>query len=93
MVEKYISFITQKRNKAKNKFESEFYKLLNTAFYGKTMENVPNRTKVEFIRKDDTDNIIKHQSEWTFNEFISHMKIMIVIHSSKTKFLWINRFI
>ena len=35
-LEKCISFNTQKRNKAKNDFENDFYKLLNNAFYGKT---------------------------------------------------------
>ena len=39
-LEKYVSFSTQKRNKAKKDFEKDFYKLLNDAFYGKTMENV-----------------------------------------------------
>ena len=28
-----------------------FINLLNNAFYGKTMENVRNRIKVEFIKK------------------------------------------
>ena len=66
-LEKYKSFITQKRNKAKNDFEKDFYNLLNNAFYGKTMENVRNRIKVEFIKKADTDKIIKQQSKLTFN--------------------------
>ena len=48
-LEKYINFNTQKRNKAKNDFEKDFYKLLNNAFYGKTMENVRNRLKIKFI--------------------------------------------
>ena len=39
---------------------------MNNAFYGKTMENVRNRIKVEFIRKDDTNKIIKQQSKLTF---------------------------
>ena len=48
---KIISFNTQKRNKARNDFEKDFYKLPNNAFYGKTMKNVRNRLKVEFIKK------------------------------------------
>ena len=31
------------------------------------MENIRNRTKVEFIKKDDTDKIINQQSKLTFN--------------------------
>ena len=50
-LEKYKNFITQKRNKAKNEFEKDFYKLLNNAFYGKTMENVRNICKIESIKK------------------------------------------
>ena len=45
-LEKSISFNTQKRNQAINDFEKEFYKLLNNAFYWKTMENVRNRVKI-----------------------------------------------
>ena len=66
-LEKYISFITQKRNKAKNDFEKVFYKLLNNAFYGKTMENVRNRLKIKFVKKDDYRELIKQQSKLTFN--------------------------
>ena len=66
-LEKYINFNTQKRNKAKNDFEKDFYKLLNNAFYGKTMENVRNRFKIKFIKKDDFREIIKQQSKLTFN--------------------------
>ena len=49
--EKYISFNTQKTNKAENDFEKDFYKLINDAFCGKTMENNRNGIKVEIIKK------------------------------------------
>ena len=67
MFAKYISFNTQKRNKVKDDFEEDFYILLNSEFYGKTLENVRNRKKVEFIKKNDTDKISKQQSKLIFN--------------------------
>ena len=57
-LEKCISFKTQKRNKAKNNFGKDFNNLLKNAFYRKTMENVRNRKKVKFIKKDFIDKII-----------------------------------
>ena len=66
-MEKYTDFTTQKRSEGKNEFEKDFYKLLINTFYGKTMEIVRNRKKVEIIKKDDTDKIIKQQSKLTFN--------------------------
>ena len=49
LLEKYINFNTQKRNWAVNGFEKEFYNLLNTAFYGKPIENVRNRCTIDFL--------------------------------------------
>ena len=66
-LEKYINFNTKKRNQTVNDFEKDFYKLLNNAFYGKTMENVRNRLKIKFVKKNDYREIIKQQSKITFN--------------------------
>ena len=66
-LEKYIKFNTQKRNQAINDFEKYFYKTLNDAFYGNSMENVRNRIRVQVIRKDDSDKIMKQQSKLIFN--------------------------
>ena len=66
-LEKYINFKTQKRNQAVNDFEKDFYKLLKNASYGKTMQNVRNRLKIKFVKKNDYRELIKQQSKLTFN--------------------------
>ena len=48
-LEKHLSFNSQRRNIAKNEFEKDFFKTLNIAFYGKAMEKIRNRKKVELI--------------------------------------------
>ena len=62
MFGKYISFKTQKRNKAKNEFEKNFYNLLNNSFLKKILENVRIRLKLEFNKNCNDDRTIKQQS-------------------------------
>ena len=66
-LEKRRSFITQKRNLAEKDFEGDFYKSFNNAFYGQTMENVRNRSKVQLNKKDDIEKVIKQQSNFKIN--------------------------
>ena len=66
-LENHINFNTNKRNQAVNDFEKDFYKLLNNSIFGNTMENVRNRLKIKFNKKDDYREIIKQQSKLTFN--------------------------
>ena len=66
-LEKYISFNTQKRNRAKNDFEKDFFKLLVNAALGKFLENVRNRLELELIKKGNIKKIFSRQSKLTFN--------------------------
>ena len=49
----YIDFNTQKRTEAKNDFEKDFFKLMNNAVCGKTLENMRNRTKMLVVTDGD----------------------------------------
>ena len=68
-LEKFITFNTQKRKKAENDIEKAFYKSLNNAFHGKTMEIVRHRLRLELLKKDDSERNIKQQSKLNFNGF------------------------
>ena len=64
---KYKFQFAKEKNQATSDFERGFYKLLNNAFYGKTMENVKNGIGVIPIKKDEDDKNFKWQSKQTFN--------------------------
>ena len=89
-LECYISFNTQKRNKAKNEFEKDFFKLLNNAAFGKYLENVPNRLGLELIKKGDIKKIIKQQSKLTFNGIQKSYENYDSYTFKKIRSLWIK---
>jgi hypothetical protein len=60
----YIEMNSKFRSEAKNDFEKDYYKLLNNAFYGKTMENVRDRVNIQFCLNEKA--FTKHTSSPLF---------------------------
>lgn len=50
-ISSYIDFNSKRRAQATNKFDVNFYKLLNNGLYGKTIENPKKRTKVKLCNE------------------------------------------
>ena len=84
-LEKYINHNTQKRTKAKTNFKKDLYKLINIAFFGKTMENVRDRTNLELLSHSPIDQTIKRQSKLSFKGIANHYSEFSVYKYDKEK--------
>ena len=64
---KYIDYNTKKRAEADSDFMKDYHKNLICSFFGKTMEDVRNRIKVEFLKNTNERKILQFQSRLDFD--------------------------
>ena len=81
-LKKYIALNTDLRTKAKNEFEKDFFKLMNNSVFGKTMENIRNRSVIKLV----TDKIKaeKLAAKPNFKHCNIFNEDLIAIHMKKT---------
>ena len=61
---------TELRKKAKNDFEKDFFKLMNNAVFGKTMENVRKHRDIKLVTTDKRRNqLVSEPNYYTINAF------------------------
>jgi len=82
----YIKFNTEMRQKATNDFEKNFYKLMNNAVYGKTMENVRNYQDVKLMpirNKNDEKKYRKKVNKPSFKYARYLSRDLVGVHLGK----------
>ena len=74
---------TKLRKEAKNEFEKDFFKLMNNAVYGKTMENVTKHRYIKLVTTEEKRNkLVSEQNYYTTKHF---SKNLLAIEMKKTK--------
>ena len=84
LLKKYIDFSTDKRKNAANSFEKDFFKLMNNATFGKTMENLRKIISVRLV--NNGKDYIRHISKPSFVSPKIFSKNVVAIHEIKLIF-------
>jgi hypothetical protein len=81
----YIELNTRLRQSAKSEFEKDFFKLMNNACFGKSMENVRNRRFVEIV--GDSTKLKKLIAKPQTEQFLIINEDMVLIDRMKKEVL------
>ena len=79
----YIDFNTKLRTEAKNKFEKDFFKLMNNSVFGKTMENIRQHKDIRLATNEAS--YLKKVMKPNFKSGICFSENLMGCEMSKTK--------
>nr|XP_024218077.1 uncharacterized protein LOC112211158 [Halyomorpha halys] len=82
----YIEYNTELRKGASNDFEKDFYKLLNNAVFGKTMENIRNRQDIQLVT--DSKKLMKLIAKPNFIDRTIYNENIAAVHMNKSRILF-----
>ena len=84
-LKKYIDFNTDLRTKAANEFEKDFFKLMNNAVFGKTMENVRKHRNNKLVRTENKSNKLVPEPNYHTMKLISENLAIIEMKKVNVK--------
>ena len=74
---------TELRMQAKNDFEKDFFKLMNNAVFGKTMENVRSQRDIKIVTTDKRRSISASEPNYHSTKYIS--KDLLIMEMKKVE--------
>ena len=84
-LKEYIGVNTELRKKATNDFEKGFFKLMNNAVFGKTMENVRKHRDIKLVKSDKKRNKLVSEPNFHTMKLIDNNLAIIEMRKVKVK--------
>ena len=84
-LKKYIDMNIELRKKASNDFEKDFFKLMNNAVFGKTMENVRKHRDTKLVKTDHKRNKLVSEPNYHTMKLVSENLSIIEMAKVKVK--------
>ena len=84
-LKEYIDVNTELRKKASNDFEKDFFKLMNNAVFGKTMENVRKHWDIKLVKTDKKRNKLVSEPNYHTMKLIDNNLAIIEMRKVKAK--------
>ena len=84
-LKEYIDVNTELRKKASNDFEKYFFKLMNNAVFGKTMENVRKHGDIKLVKTDHGRNKLVSEPNYHTMKLIEENLAIIEMRKVKVK--------
>ena len=81
----YIDMNTELRKKAKNDFQKDFFKLMNNAVFGKTMENVRKHRDIRLVTTYKRRNQLVTEPNYHKTKYFSENLLTIEMKKTKVK--------